>query len=310
MISKPFILKDIVPATTKELSALAEGELGIFLIDGADNAWKPAGTVATGTHAAFGIGQGAGKNPLLSPLIQKDLSRYGLKVSPYAAETAGTATIVAGVAGYTVHAEDYIIVKLKGFSTDDSDFNTGSEMFTIVGKGTAATIHTAIAAVINEKSERYTAVTTGADGVTNVIITAKKMADFDVTITWGRSPLVAATTTAPTFAVTLAAPTHGIGIPRTIKEEVEEADIHFGRVMTRERYEGAIPTQNVSGTKYTRVAFTYRENKPTFDTVHTSYQENTLVFYCDVTAGSPTTLVADLEEWIGVFWGGVVVEVI
>ena len=302
MMVKPFIVKDIVPATAKEISALADGELGIYLIDGADNAWKPAGSVATGTHAGFAIGQGTGKNALLSPVIQKNLAFYNVKSNAYLAEASATATVVATVSGYTADASDYIQINLKGFSVENNDFGTGSETYTVVGKATGALIHTEIAALINAKSSRYTAVTTGSLGVTNVVITAKEMASFSVSYVWGRSPLVTATTTAPVLTTTMVEPIFGIGTPRIITTEIEEADWMFGRVGTREKYEGKVPTQSVAGTKYSSVVFKYRENKATTPVRDTHYQENTLVFYCDVTAGSPTTLVADLDAWIAAFF--------
>lgn len=295
-----FVLADLALATNKALSALGVGEIGAFAID-TDNVWKPVAADTAATLVGFAVGNGT-PAPYRTPMIKTDVKHYGLTKGVYTADVQATLTGVATTTGYTANALDQITVTIEWESPFDND-SRAKEKFTVVGKGTKETIHTALKDLINIQSKNLTAVVNGTDGVTNFVVTAKNCATF-LSYSMVCERYDGATTPLPTMAFTPTPPTIGVGTPTKIKALVEESIGHLGNTETIYTYDSKIPRQAVTGSKYTTLTFQYTEDKPTEPVRNTHFPLVELVFACDVTAGSPSTLVADLEEFIGVVFGG------
>lgn len=300
-----FVLNDIAMATNKALGALAQGEICAYGYD-SNGTWVPVVEDTTSEVIQFGIGSGNASPLMTMPIINKVKSAKLTKAT-WVAEVLPALTVVASVSGYTSHIMDSLTLNL----TSEEHFNQNNRkkesfLIPIVAAMTATNLHAAIAAEINLKSENFTAV---ANGATNVVITAKATGLISYTFDFERYSGAAATT-APTFGVTPTLPTEGVGTQAKVKELVDKLYQRFGIGETMNRYEKTSLIQPVTGTKYTMLNFTFIEDKPTGPTVDTHYVENEIIFACDVTAGSPTTLVADLEDFIKYVFLGVPIPVV
>jgi hypothetical protein len=294
-----FVLADLALATSKELSALGVGEIGAFGVD-TDNVWKPVAASTTAKLVGFAIGNGTAA-PYRTPMIQTAVKNYGLSKAVYAADVEATLTGVVTVTGYTADALDQITLTIESESPFDND-SKAKETFTVVGKGTKETIHTALKDKINEQSKNFTAVVTGTGGVTNFVVTAKNSSTF-LSYKMTAERYDGASTPLPTMAFTVTAPTIGAGTPAKVKQLVEAAIGHLGNTETTYTYDSKVPRQAVNGSKYTTLTFQYTEDKPTEPTRNTHFPLVELVFACDVTATTPSTLVDDLETFIGTVFG-------
>ena len=292
-----FVLNDYVLATAKQIGALAKGEIGAFGFD-ANGAWTPVAEDTASEVITFGIGSG-NASPLTTMSIINKVKQASLTKSTYVAEVLPTITIVASVTSYTSNVMDTLNIKIDYEELHNQNIRR-NEKFTIniPASATAALLHAAIAAEINAISENFTAVSNGA---TNVVLTAKSMGILKTPtanlVEFSRYSGAVATT-APTFGITVANGTMGVGTPAQVKEIVDTLYQRFGVGESVNRYERTSLIQEVLGTKYTLLRFKFTEDKETSPTVNTHFTENEIIFACDVSAGSPTTLVADLEDFI------------
>lgn len=286
-----FVLNDIALATSKTLAQLAQGELGSFGLD-VDAAWKGIDKTSLAPTVQFAVGSG-NASPLMTMAIPAKVKNASLVKSTYVAEVLPTLTVVASVTSYTVNAYDAIELVVD-YERDFNQNIRNRERFVVVGQGTLANIHDALAAAVNAKSENFTAVSNGA---TNVILTAKNSGIIKASTSFSRYSGASATT-APTFTLTVADGTRGVGTKAIVTEIVDKLYQRFGLGETVNRYEKLSLIQPVKGTKYTLLTFTFTQDIPEGATVDTDWTENEITFACDVTAGSPSTLVADLEDFI------------
>lgn len=300
-----FVLNDIAMATNKALGALAQGELGAYGYD-SSGTWVPVAEDTSSEVIQFGIGSGNASPLMTMPIIDKVKSAKLTKAA-WVAEVLPAVTVVASVSGYTAHVIDSLTLNL----TSEEHFNQNNRkkesfLIPIVASMTATQLHAAIAAEVNLKSENFTAT---ANGATNVVITAKATGLISLTTDFERYSSAAATT-APTFGLTYTTAVEGVGTKAKVTELVDKLYQRFGIGETMNRYEKTSLIQPVTGTKYTLLTFTFIEDKPTSPTVDTHFVENEIIFACDVTAGSPTTLVADLEDFIKYVFLGVPIPVV
>jgi hypothetical protein len=285
-----FVLADLALATSKQLSALGVGEIGAFGID-TDNTWKPVASNTTAKFVGFAIGNGTAA-PYRTPLIQTDVLNYSLTTAAYAADVHASLVCTPDITGYTANALDQITLVLETESPNNND-SKARETFTIVGKATVASIASQMAATINQLSKNYTCTSNS----TTFTVTAKDLGVIRYSYYVERYD--GALTPLPTIAfTTYTPPTFGSGTPDRIKELVDRALGHLGNTETIYSYDRPVPRQAVTGTKYTTLTFGYKENKVTEPTRDTDYPYIELVFACDVTAGNPSTLVADLTTFI------------
>lgn len=288
-MTNTFVIADLPLATAKALSALGVGEIGAYGVD-TDNTWKPVASNTTAKLVGFAVGNGTAA-PYRTPMIKTDVINFSLDTAVYAADVQASLVCTPSITGYTANALDQITLVLESDSPFNND-NKSRETFTIVGKAALADICSAFSDKINE-SKNYTCVATG----TTFTATAKNLSTIKYSYYAERYDGL--TTPLPTIAfTTYTAPTYGAGTPDRIKELVEKSLGHIGNTETIYTYDSKVPRQAVTGSKYTTLKFQYTENKETEPTRNTDYPLVELIFACDVTAVSPSTLVADLTTFI------------
>lgn len=287
-----FVLSDLPMATNKALSALAVGEICAYGYD-ANGTFGPVVEDTTSPTIYFGIGNGTA-SPFLTNGINAKVKQARFVKSTYAAEVLPSVAVIATTTSYAYSPYDEINITLESEELFNQNLKK-KEVFTVLPTAnTATSIHGLIAAEITAKSENFTAVHNGA---TNVTISAKATGIVRCSIEFVRYSGAAATTN-PTFAINPTLATEGVGTKAKVEELVDRLYQNFGIGETIDRYGKTSIKQAVPGTSYTMLRFTYKEDKVTSATVDTHYTDNELIFACDITDGTPSTLVADLEDFI------------